>query len=152
MARLTILCIVSFWSMPSSAVPVTIGSTTYELATIQGTFPAVAFTLEAQPWWLDQELAMEFAIASEGLLDGFDLVNGEVIPRPTHFAYDTLASLVFTEAFGMNGINGPVLDQAETQLYAFVLRTTEVPLPAAAWFFISAILGLFGVKSLRKLT
>ena len=77
----------------ANAVPVTVGSDTYDITTITTTFAADSAELMAQPWWGDYDLAGDFALALGSAL-GFPnvLPIGSFGPL---FAYNSQAGYFF---------------------------------------------------------
>ena len=58
-----ILCLLLLLIAPLTvnAVPITTSIGSFDISTINGTYPALSSTLQAQPWWGSVDLAVEFA-------------------------------------------------------------------------------------------
>jgi len=74
----------AFCSPTSHAVSVTVGSTTYDIQTITGTFATYAGPLESMPWWNDEPLSFQLASAVADSMGAPNFV-GEAGPA---FAYE----------------------------------------------------------------
>ena len=90
------------------------------------------------------------------VLDG-DIVTINSAFSDVNFSYDgqiyTLALLGFSEDAGQTittGFNSPENTDAAAGLYGSITAPPPVPLPAAAWFMLTAIGGLFGSRWLKK--
>jgi hypothetical protein len=91
-----------------------------------------------------------------GLVDGgipIDPAAGFSVPNPPPF--NTVLQTAVTFANLSAGdyqfmLTGFVPDDQEGGQYQFQGKISEVPLPAAVWLFISAILGLVSVSRLRR--
>lgn len=120
---------------PAQAVTVTVGGVDYEIETVFGTFNGLAASLEAQPWYLDDnggyvgDLANDFALAV-----GDDLGSPNGTNRGPYFAffYETSATYNFRTFTGGVTSSG-LFDLDEEFTFARVADSTPIgaiPLPA----------------------
>ena len=144
-----IICYLYFGASIGHAALVTVGGTTYDVATLSGSFSDNSAQLQSQVWWGDDVLAEEFAIELGDALGTTTYQSGPLlfIFGPL-FAYATDGSEE-TDIFGWddlaNQVTGLSVGGYEDRVITFAIAS-QVPLPAAAWLFGSALLGLAAVK------
>ena len=138
------------WTSMSGAATITVSGQDYEITTVTGFYHNYIDTLDEQIWWGNPSLAEEFASTlgtSMGTLNG-----GVSHPYGPAFGYsifdgpgyDYMNAYAYKEGYkaGPRDVNAP------SGLYwTYGVATpvvSPVPLPAAAWLFGSALLGLIG--------
>jgi hypothetical protein len=135
----------------ATVVTVTIGSvaTDFEITTVRGPYFNMDVLLQDQPWWGDEDLADLLAV---------ELAYQEGSPNPwawnksgPTFAHSEMPGSVLGSYYlaccgGANNV-GHGLGSVKT--YA-VVSVAAVPLPAAGWLFMSALIGLVGKKRLSR--
>lgn len=119
----------------------------YEISTITGTFDDNSAFLMDQVWWDKGALAAEFA----GLVgDSFGVVNYGLDGPWFAWAIDT--DSITAASYYITNPSGPeVLPDIKPPsdidgTFAYATPVNAVPLPAAAWLFGSALLGLGAIK------
>lgn len=127
----------------------------FDISTVTGSFSENQGLLESQVWWGSQTLADEFATLTGNAL-GYPNLNGTWSPL---FAYATVES-----ATGPDGVRFRLVTDTSfpndvgslhsvelsalggTTISWAVATPSAVPIPAAAWLFGSAILGLIAFQ------
>ena len=132
--------------MAVNAATVTVGGTEYDVSTVSGTYNDLSATLQAQIWWDDAGLADEFAAATGGL-EGYPN-DGGIGPL---FAFQDSSGVVdlYATILGPAGTFLGNTEFGDSFVYA-VAAVSQVPLPAAAWLFGSALVGLVGLGRRKK--
>lgn len=130
-----------------SSADVEVDGTTYNVMSMYGDYETMITDLQNQPWWLDEDIARDFAAATGDKL-GFP--NG--LGDGPYFAYDEFMGDV-SYAFcrfdmGMEDCvdPDPSLDIqtffADSDEPFYYVKASVVPVPAAVWLFMSGLLGL----------
>ena len=131
----------------------------YEIELVACTFhacPTDSSLLTSQNWWGNRPLAT--ALVDDIQLSGFGVVNGDFGGSGPYFAVARNGSGLSTEVvaylgFGLGTSNTTAVDGL---FYNYALTTSftpaVVPLPAAGFLFITAVVGLFGSKRFTRNT
>jgi len=141
----------------SAATIVNVRGTDYSIDTFLGGYDGNIALIESQVWWGDFHLASDFAVA---LGDTLGNPNGEGGQLSPSFAFSAGTTQLSGEDWA-GGLEGLEVNSWDTQwnwvastgpipygyewTYA-VATLSAVPLPAAAWLFGSALLGLGAIK------
>jgi hypothetical protein len=124
----------------ASAVPapitISVGTVEYDVSSVYGSFDELEAQLEATPWWDSfpkaSSAAADFAAGGRSLY--------------VQFAYEVSGSVVVSAT-----LQDSAFDTFDTnRMYAVVAPVTAVPIPAAGWLFMSALIGLMGKKRLSR--
>ena len=139
-----IITLISITSWSYASVMVTLDDTKYNITTMEGSAIELLPQLMDQDWWGDIVLAQELALVLEGDL-GFPNSPGTPSGPAFAVAINLESSTVFTRVCYQqllpNCVGG--FNPSATAPTVFA-KATVVPLPAAAWLFGSALLGLIG--------
>ena len=144
------------WTSMSGAATITVSGQDYEITTVTGFYHNYIDTLDEQIWWGNPSLAQEFASTlgtSMGTLNG-----GVSHPYGPAFGYsitegpgaDYMNAYAYKEGYkaGARDVNA-----AAGIYWTYGVATpvvSPVPLPAAAWLFGSALLGLTGYSKRKR--
>jgi hypothetical protein len=142
-----------FMAGPAAAAAVTpvtitmLSGIDYEVTLLYGTFDQNILQITSTPWWGDGEAAAHAA----GSFFNRPYEGG---PEQVLFAYS------FDGNFGVGaretlrgGLlydNGYLHLSVHPYAYAVIAPVTAVPVPAAGWLFMSALIGLMGKKRLSR--
>jgi hypothetical protein len=135
-----------------------VGGQDYEIETVTGFYHNYIDTLEDQVWWGDPSLAMDFSNTLRGSMGtrnggyaspyapafGYSVYDGVGADYMRVFAYwpDYCCNALDNRALGINAGAGIYW----TYAVATPITQSPVPIPAAAWLFGSALLGLGALK------
>jgi hypothetical protein len=141
----------------NAATIVNVRGTDYSIDTFLGSYNDNIVLIESQVWWEDFELASDFAVA---IGDSLGTPNGEDGFLSPSFAYSAVPTVFgggewegrpeglevnsWDTSEGWVGTTAPIPYDYEWT-YA-VATPSAVPIPAAAWLFGSALLGLGAIK------
>jgi hypothetical protein len=133
-------------SAPWSAT-ISIGGTDYDVTLLSGTWLEHEAQLMLTPWWGLGGIALDAAVASDDL----------AVPASTYFAYDTMTIAGTERPLSRMTQGGTIFSGAMLSLptadrsWAYApLEVAAVPIPAAGWLFMSALIGLMGKKRLSR--
>ena len=147
------LAVASVGGAQAATVNVTVGNTVYTLESRIGSFDELEATLVDQPWWEDQQLAVDLA---QGL--GFrSALAAPSDNRGPYFAFDLLPDvdpllnsplqIVGFVDIGFEIFFNPADPRTDFETaYAVATNVAPVPLPPAAFL----LLGAFGVAGVVK--
>lgn len=145
-----LLFFLSFASASQGATIVNVGGQDFQVEAILAKAEDVLPRLEAQVWWGDFQLASDFAVALGDSL-GTPNSNGYMSPSFAYSAVPTMFGSGVGEGMEMNswdvewGWVGTTTNVPYDYEWTYAV-VSEVPIPAAAWLFGSAILGLGVIK------
>jgi hypothetical protein len=125
------------------SVTITLGGSDYEVIELYGSFEDHEAQLLATPWWAGEFDAFTAAQASYDA--GF--------PEDPGFAYRVAFKpdhLVFYHDFDTVPGGASWTSPTWVRSWAAVAPVTAVPVPAAGWLFMSALIGLMGKKRLSR--
>ena len=121
----------------NASVMVDINDVKYNIVTMEGTAVALLAELESQVWWGDRDLAKEFAETIK--LDAGSQSANDDGPFFAFRTFDNFIEFMFWDTEN-DRVSFP---SATSDMGIFVYaKATPVPVPAALWLFISAILSL----------
>ena len=139
------LCMV-LASAAHAAVEVTVGDTDYSVDYFEGTYTDNLALLQEQVWWGDEALALDFAALGIEAGLGYPNLDGGGTPLFAFAAGDLKVN--WAGAVGLFGLGTWSVVKHDWLVYYAVATGTPsaVPLPAAGYLFLSALLGLSGRK------
>ena len=130
-------------SIGANAVPVTVEGQDYNILVVDISFDQASPLLEAQVWWGDHDLASLFALEAGSEVQAF--FAWDVSEDFSSIGEFAVRSRFWTDFGG--GVFGAIGPSDSATTYAFAqLIPSPIPLPAAAWLFGSALLGLGAAK------
>ncbi|MEM7304795.1 MAG: hypothetical protein AAF372_04645 [Pseudomonadota bacterium] len=124
----------------------------FDVTAVEGSFSEFESLLTVQPWWDNSSLAIEFAVESATAGIGYPNNTERGIEGPwfafeiqdtviTNVGVCKLESMDCVSTIQANTIN-------RSGIYAIA---TPIPLPAAAWLFITGVFGLaFNLRKTNK--
>jgi hypothetical protein len=129
----------------ASAAPwsatISIAGTDYDVSLLSGTWPEHSELLMLSPWWGCVPCAVDAAADS----------NDAGAPYAALFAVEEVDFFGGAEAVTMDGFLTLVSGSGGMSwAYAQPSPVTAVPVPAAGWLFMSALIGLMGKKRLSR--
>jgi hypothetical protein len=138
-----------FMAVNAAAVTISYGGIDYELTTVVGSYDALSPTLQAQPWWGQYSAAKHF---SDGTAHQLGVYNSK--GYTPYFAFD--ANPAFSVGIAVSfaeyttGSRPDYHISSDRAAVFAVAQVSQVPLPAAGWLFMSALIGLMGKKRLSR--
>ena len=132
-----------------NAAMVNVGGNEYEVSIVTGSFSALSADLTTQVWWGNATLASEFAAALPGGLGTNFFIYGPA------FAYGNSGTNVdnmmqFSHFAPWYSDQGTTASEGGLKYATATLVNAAVPIPAAGWLFMSALIGLVGKKRLSR--
>jgi hypothetical protein len=139
-------------SMAVNAATVTVDGADYDVSTVTGTYTDLSTTLQAQIWWDNQSLADTFAMQLGAQLG---TPNPQILGYFSGplFAYGTFGTELAEATSYSVDFDDALLSfpgQNWEQTWATAVSVSQVPIPAAGWLFMSAVLGLVGKKRFSR--
>jgi hypothetical protein len=124
------------------SVTITLGGSDYEVIELYGSFEDHEARLMATPWWnreFDSEAVQAIYVAASPGDPGF----AYMYHRPGWM-------LFYHDSRTLSGSGDNFTSPTSARSWAAVAPVTAVPVPAAGWLFMSALIGLMGKKRLSR--
>jgi hypothetical protein len=137
----------------NAATIVNVGGQAYSIDTILGTFSNNEALLTSQPWTGSIGGARDFA---EAVGDAFGYPNSGGLYSPWFVVSASSPAAVGGDGqvnaftFQSSSLDSGIHVTGYSNVNTYAVATSVVPIPAAAWLFGSALLGLVGVSRRRK--
>ncbi|MFT6275130.1 MAG: hypothetical protein ACJAZ0_001223 [Halioglobus sp.] len=141
-----------FMAVSADAVTVNVDNHDYEVVTVIGTFNDLWPTLNTQEWWGDEHLAEHLAATPVYTFQYPNVLSGHDV-RYAWSGYENGMDGVawsWNTSMAAQGAAVGLSPHNETFTWAVAAPVAEVPLPAAGWLFMSALIGLMGKKRLSR--